>query len=222
MGASQGPERPRVVHIPVAGVQQLLRRPLDQGQPPARQLQGGKLPRAVKGHVPALGLLPSRGQRQNIVQQRPIGSVAPQGLARRRQAFRIEGAGALHPVPQPLFPLEIRRLPIGLPTAGQEIAHLQAPLGQGAGLVGEQDVQTAGGLDTHQLAHQHMILKHPPHVGGQHHRDHHGQPLRHRHHHHRDGQGQGVKHMAEHRRRRGEHLGHPGPVHAAVDVKGVE
>ena len=178
---------------------------------------------AVKGNVlrqrVAAGVQPRGGGK---FQQRAVGGVAADGAPAGQQTFRIECTGELQQLPQLPLAADRHRMGMLLTVAGDQRADLQLAFGQCTGFVGEQNVEAAGGFDADQLAHQHMILQHPPHIGGQHHGDHHWQPLRHRHHHHGDGERDRVQQMADHGGGIGKGGGDAGGVKGVVQQKGME
>ena len=79
----------------------------------------------------------------------------------------------------------------------EELHHLQLALGDGAGLITEQDIQRTGRLDTLGLADQNVVVQHFAGVLHQHQGDHQGQALGHGADDDHNGQGNGFHHVLD-------------------------
>ena len=186
------------------GGQKLLRRPLVKGL--AQFLQLGLA--EFIGRVEALGLEDGVGLGQPVQDLRPdeLHQSLVGGVAADHPALCVEhGLGVLADgqVQQALDLAVLRQLRQGDGDAvgGEELHHLQVPLGDGARLVAEQDVQRAGGLDALRLAHQHVVVQHLAGVLHQHQGDHQGQALGDGADDDHDGQGHRLHHIFDDLRR---------------------
>ena len=65
-----------------------------------------------------------------------------------------------------------------LPVCGKEFHDLQTSFGNGTGLITEQDIQRARGLDSFRFSYKHIVVQHPAGILHQHQRDHQRQSLR--------------------------------------------
>ena len=81
--------------------------------------------------------------------------------------------------------------------SGDKVHNLQLSFGDGTGFIRKQQVQTACRFNAVQLAHQHMVVQHLPHIQGRNDSDHQGQSFRHRHHDDDDSQNQRLHHITE-------------------------
>ena len=82
-----------------------------------------------------------------------------------------------------------RFVSVGKENAGK----LHFALGEGSGFVGKEDVHTACGFNADRLANKYAVARHALHIGGKHHRNHHGEPLGNAGHKHAHRQGKGVQ-----------------------------
>ena len=196
----QGPHRAGLVDIVVAAVDDALRRALDIGDGSAVPGDGhvGHLLGGVEG-VEGDDLLLAHVRHGVLAQQEghhgPVRAVAAQDLvagdgggvvdADAGDHVRLHGGGQLGKLCKDAL------------VAGGQLHHGQAALGDGAGLVGEQHRQAAGGLQAVDLAHQHVVLDHADALEGQQYAGEHRQALGHR----ADDDGDGHGHRLDDQRR---------------------
>ena len=164
-----------------AARQQNLRRAAHQRQCLRRQAHRRIFAAGIKWNlIPGLFRRLSCRQRQHCAQQGAVSCIAAGDSACGECSTGVAAAVGKNPAVQrgrarahgrnAVKPCSVTR---------KHHVRCHAPAGQRAGLVGEQNIHTACGLNARQAAHQHMVAQHAHHVGRQHDRNHHRQAFRH-------------------------------------------